>query len=91
MAKGRPRRKSDKNVAKGVTDNQKGGTAKDNTLVSLSTLAKGPLASQDKRTNEDESTHNAGKEKNINDTSTIISMSHKKGKLKQERYVLIIM
>ena len=82
MAKGRPRRKSDKNVAKGVTNNQKGGTAKDNKLVSLSTLAKGPLASQDKRTNEDQSTHN---------TSTIISMSHKKGKLKQERYVLIIM
>ena len=52
MAKGRPRRKSDKNVAKGVTNNQKGGTAKDNTLVSLSTLAKGPLASQDKRTND---------------------------------------
>ena len=91
MAKGRPRRKSDKNVAKGVTNNQKGGTAKDNTLVSLSTLAKGPLASQDKRTNEDQSIHNAGNEKNKNDTSTIISLSHKKGNLKQERYVLIIM
>ena len=89
MAKGRARRKNDKNVAKVVTDDQKGGTAKDNKLVSLSTLAKGPLASQDKRTNEDQSIHN--NEKNKNDTSTIISLSHKKGNLKQERYVLIIM
>ena len=87
MARGRGRKKSDKNVASAVSDDREDGTAKDNKLVSLSTLAKDPLARQDKRTNEDQSTSNARNETNKNETSTIISLSHKKGKLKQERYV----
>ena len=42
MAKGRGRKKidKDKNVANAVSDDQEGGTAKDNKLVNLLSLAK---------------------------------------------------
>ena len=94
MAKGRGRKKVEKgkNVANAVSDDQEGGTTKENKLVNLSSLAKEPrLARQDKRTNEDHLTNKAEKNTKENNTSTMVSLSHKKGKLKHERYVLDIM
>ena len=87
MAKGRGRKKieKDKNVTNAVSDDREGGTAKDNKLVSLSSLAKElPLARQDKRTKEDQSSKEAEKKTNGNNTSTNVSLSHKEGKLKHE-------
>ena len=84
MPKGRGRKKIDKNVTTASSDDQKGGTGNDDTLVRLSTLAKDPLASQDKRTNEDLATHNGKNKTNRNDASAIVSLSQKKGKLKLE-------
>ena len=89
MARGRVRKKSDKSVDNDTSGDQNSGTAKDNRLVSLSTLGRGSLASQDKRTNNDQLNDNAEKKTNEKDTLTIDSLSHKKGKLKQERYVLV--
>lgn len=86
MAKGRGRKKieKDKNVTNAVSDDREGGTAKDNN-VSLSSLAKEPpLARQDKRTKEDQSSKEAEKKTNGNNTSTNVSLSHKEGKLKHE-------
>ena len=86
MAKGRGRKKieKDKNVTNAVSDDREGGTAKDNN-VSLSSLAKEPpLARQDKRTKEDQSSKEADKKTNGNNTSTNVSLSHKEGKLKHE-------
>ena len=93
MAKGRGRRKidKDKKVANAVSDDQEGGTAKDNNLVNLSSLAKEPpLARQDKRTKEDQSSKEAEKKTNGNNTSTNVSLSHKEGRLKHERCVFVI-
>ena len=84
MARGRVRKKSDKSVDNDTSGDQNSGTAKDNGLVSLSTLGRDSLASQDKRTNEDLATHNAKNKTNRNDTSAIVSLSQKKGKLKLE-------
>ena len=89
MARGRVRKKSDKSVDNDTSGDQNSGTAKDNRLVSLSTLGRGSLASQDKRTNDVQSTENTNNNTNNSNTETILSLSHKKGKLKQERYVLV--
>ena len=79
---GKGKKKSNKKVANevsvGKTDDPEPRNVKDNKPVNLSTLAKDPLASQDKRTNEDKSTDNTEKETNKNSASTIISLSHKK-------------
>ena len=58
MARGRVRKKSDKSVDNDTSGDQNSGTAKDNRLVSLSTLGRDSLASQDKRTNDVQSTEN---------------------------------
>ena len=58
MARGRVRKKSDKSVDNDTSGDQNSGTAKDNGLVSLSTLGRDSLASQDKRTNDVQSTEN---------------------------------
>ena len=90
MARGRVRKKSDKSVDNDTSGDQNSGTAKDNGLVSLSTLGRGSLASQDKRTNEVQCTENTNNNTDSNNNSeTILSLSQKKGKLKQERYVLV--
>ena len=86
---GKGKKKSDKKVANEVsvgTDDPEPRNVRDNKPVNLSTLAKDSLASrQDKRTNENKSTDNTEKETNKNSPFTIISLSHKKGTLKEER------
>ena len=85
---GKGKKKSDKKVTNEVsvgTDDPEPRNVRDNKPVNLSTLAKDSLASQDKRTNENKSTDNTEKETNKNSPFTIISLSHKKGTLKEER------
>ena len=85
---GKGKKKSDKKVTNEVsvgTDDPEPRNVRDNKSVNLSTLAKDSLASQDKRTNENKSTDNTEKETNKNSPFTIISLSHKKGTLKEER------
>ena len=75
---GKGKKERDKKVAKevslGKTDDPETRNVKGNKPVNLSTFAKDPLASQDKRTNEDKSTDNTEKETTKNSASTIVSL-----------------